>query len=265
MTRRLVLPAIVVLVAIVIWWFNPPANKSPNTAPVKTEPTAAPTIDEIIGEPAIARWEPIEDFDKDIALFESVFWEPDDTTSLRKWIRETPIAGRCVLEIGTGSGLVSLVCLKAGATKVVATDINPAAVRNALYNARELDLLKGFEVRRVPRRDPSAWSVIKDDEQFDLIISNPPWENATPENVSSFALYDPEFQLLTSILKGTNRRLKPHGRLLLAYGCGTAIKTIERLAPDHGLQVKRLDNRNLEDLPEVFLPGMLLELVPTHP
>ena len=265
MTRRLVLPAIVVLVAIVIWWFDRPEDKDRSTAPAKPEETQAPTVDEFIGEPTIARWEPIEDFDKDIALFESVFWEPDDTTSLRKWIRETPIAGHSVLEIGTGSGLVSLVCLKAGATKVVATDINPSAIRNALYNARELGLLEGFEVRRVPRRDPSAWAVIKDDERFDLIISNPPWEDATPEDVSAFALYDPEFRLLTSILEGTTRRLKPNGRLLLAYGCVTAIKTIERLAPDHGLQVKRLDDRNLEDLPEVFLPGMLLELVPAQP
>ncbi|MFK7820448.1 MAG: hypothetical protein AB8G99_17135, partial [Planctomycetaceae bacterium] len=65
---------------------------------------------------------------------------------------------------------------------------------------------------------------------------------------------------LKSVLSGAKDRLKPSGRLLLAYGCVTAIKTIERLAPAHGLTVIRRDERKLTELPEVFLPGMLLEL-----
>lgn len=266
--RRFGLPVLVLMIAALFWWLDQrqDANKVDRDAAAVSESKSSSTqsAEEFVREPSVARWEPVEDFEKEIALFESVFWEPADTTSLRKLIRETDLVrGRDVLEIGTGSGLVSLVCLKAGAQRVVATDINESAVRNAVYNAQQLELLDRFEVRLVPRGDPSAWAVVREGEKFDLIISNPPWEDATPETVAEFALYDPGFALLKSILSGAQERLKPGGRLLLAYGCVTAIRRIEELAPDYRLSVRRLDERSLEQLPEVFLPGMLLELRPS--
>lgn len=267
MTRRLGMPLLVLMIAAGLWWMDRDADDPPADRVSDSGPTETVSPGQFAGDPGITRWEFIEDFDKDVALFESVFWEPTDTTSLRKLIRETDLVkGKRVLEIGTGSGLVSLACLKAGASHVVATDINPQAVSNALYNAREMGLLKqgdgrtNFEVRLVPRRDPSAWSVIDENERFDLIISNPPWEDDKPKQVSDFALYDPEFGLLKSILDGADEHLEPGGRLLLAYGCVTAIRTIRNLAPVHELSYQQLDDRKLDELPEVFLPGMLLEL-----
>ena len=266
MSRRLGMPLLVLAIAAVLWWLDREPDQ-PSAAEPETPGAERVSADDFTGEPEVARWEPIQDFDKDVALFESVFWEPTDTTSLRKLIRETDLVrAKRVLEIGTGSGLVSLACLQAGASHVVATDINPQAVKNALYNAKQLGLLReadgqsNFEVRLVPRRDPSAWSVIGEDERFDLIISNPPWEDDKPKQMSDFALYDPEFGLLKSILSGAEERLEPNGQLLLAYGCVTAIKTIKNLAPVHNLSYKQLDERSLDELAEVFLPGMLLEL-----
>jgi methylase of polypeptide subunit release factors len=194
---------------------------------------------------------------------DSVFWEPDDTLSLRQTISRDPtIKEASVLEIGTGSGLISLCCLHAGAKQVVATDLNPAAVANARYNALQQQSSERLDVRLVPRRDARAWTVIRPEERFDLIVSNPPWENARPESVQQFALYDPGFELLESILSGARDHLNPDGRLWLAYGCKTAILKIEELAAVAGLTVRRLDDRSLDDLPELFLPGMLLELRP---
>jgi hypothetical protein len=46
----------------------------------------------------------------------------------------------------------------------------------------------------------------------------------------------------------------------LAYGCRTAIERIRELAATEGLECELLDDRRLEDLPELFLPGMLIEL-----
>lgn len=37
------------------------------------------------------RWENVEEFSTGIAVFETVFWEPRDTTSLRELIRRTPL------------------------------------------------------------------------------------------------------------------------------------------------------------------------------
>ena len=209
----------------------------------------------------IVRWVSVPELPRDLVILDSVFWEPADTDSLRQRIfRSNFVRNAQVLEVGTGSGLLSLCCLTAGAGRVVATDLNPAAVDNIRENARLLGGLERLDARLVPRRDPSAWSVIGVDETFDLIISNPPWEDQRPESVEEFALYDPGFQLLRSLLGGAKRHLRPGGRMWLAYGCRTAIQTVRRLAGELGLACTLLDARRLEDLPELFLPGMLIEI-----
>lgn len=199
--------------------------------------------------------------EEEIVQFDSVFWEPDDTQSLREMIHSQGIAdGRVVLEIGTGTGLLSLIALSSGANSVVATDINPAAVANAKYNAAMLDLEQGLEVRTVDPADPSAFSVIKPEERFDLILSNPPWEDGTVQAPAEHAFYDPGFALMDSILEGLPTHLRSGGRCLLAYGHRPAITRLLAKAEEHGFQAKLLDDRKLEALPDDFLPGMLIEI-----
>lgn len=70
-----------------------------------------------------------------------------------------------VLEVGTGSGVVSLF-VKDIATKVVATDISPIACRNARLN--------GVPVIRADLHSGIC-------SRFDLIIFNPPYLPTVPE------------------------------------------------------------------------------------
>ena len=167
-----------------------------------------------------------------------------------------------MLEIGTGSGLIALCCLRAGARRVVATDINPQAIRCAAYNAQALKREERLELRLVSQVAPQAFAVIAPNERFDLIISNPPWENQQPQLVAEFALYDRNFELMQSLLGGLREHLRPGGKALLAYGCVSAIRRLEQLAAEQEFRTRRLDDRDLEPLPEVFLPGMLIEV--TH-
>jgi len=198
---------------------------------------------------------------EEIVQFESVFWEPQDTTELRRLIISENLAdGRSVLEIGTGTGLLSLLCLRHGASEVVATDINPAAVACARYNAANLNVDENLSVRQVSREDSAAYAVIEANERFDLILSNPPWEGGTVSQPADHAFYDPDFELLDSILAGLPKHLKPAGRCYLSYGNKQAIRRVQRQAAKHDMVVKVLDDRDLETLSEDFLPGMLLEI-----
>lgn len=209
----------------------------------------------------IVRWVSVPELPQELVILESVFWEPADTDSLRqRIITSAGMRDSRVLEIGTGSGLLSLCCLRAGAAEVVATDLNPAAIDNVRENARQMDWGERLETRLVPRRDPGAWSVAGANERFDYVISNPPWEDRRPESVSEFALYDPGFVLLQSLVSGARDHLRPGGRMWLAYGCRSAIEKILELSREEGLECELLDERRLEDLPELFLPGMLIEL-----
>ena len=213
--------------------------------------------------PETVRWFAVEDFSRKLAVFDTVFWEPRDTVSLRELIRETPlVGGKKVLEIGTGSGLLALCILKHGAEEVVATDVNPNAVRNAAFNAKLFELDDRLEVRLVPLSQTEAFSVIRPSERFDLIISNPPWELGPPRSIEEFAYFDRDFQLLRSCLSGLKDHLRPGGKALLAYGCVDAIRNLERIAADLDLTVTALDERDLRALPAKFLPGMLFEVKP---
>ncbi len=195
--------------------------------------------------------------------FESVFWEPDDTVSLRERIVQGSIAsGRSVLEIGTGTGLIAILCQRHDATRVVATDINPAAVANARYNAAMLGAEKGLEVRQVAADAPEAFSPVASGERFDLIISKPPWEDGEVTRPAEHAFYDPGFVLMDSLLDGLPRHLTPGGRCLLAYGHVPAIRRLLNRAGELGYETEILDDRQLASLPENFLPGMLIEVRP---
>ena len=237
-------------------------------APTRQQPQLEPPVTkaEELGLPAdtlvkLKHWRVVEDFDQDVAQFESVFWEPGDTESLRRLIRDTDLVrDKTVLEIGCGTGLISLCCAQAGAKRVVATDINPSAIANAAYNAEHLGLAEQIEFRLVDRKDSSAFAVLKQGERFDVILSNPPWEDAAVDTYASHAFYDPQFALLRSLITLFRLHLQPGGRVLLAYGCVDAIEKAQAIADEALLDFQIHDDRELSELPNVFLPGMLLEI-----
>lgn len=77
--------------------------------------------------------------------------------------------GERVLEIGTGSGLISVLAALEGA-KVVATDINNIALDCARRNAER----HGVEAD-IDFREGDLFGPIGETEKFDLVIFNPPY------------------------------------------------------------------------------------------
>ncbi len=209
----------------------------------------------------VKAWHSVEGFDQNLAVMETVFWDPRDTESLRQLIDVSDsLQGKSVLEIGTGSGLLSLCCLKAGADRVVATDVNPAAIENTKYNSRRFKFCDRLDARLVPLEEPTAYSVVKPEEKFDLIISNPPWVNGKPETIEEYALYDENFGLLKSVFEGLEDHLNPNGRVWMTYGRTDAIKAIHELAQTHQFELIPRDSRELSQLPEEFFPGFVIEI-----
>jgi len=76
-----------------------------------------------------------------------------------------------VLEIGAGTGIISLYCAQKGAN-VICTDINPFAISIIKKNIdNNFEKIKGT----IEARQGDLFDIINDREFFDLIIFNPPY------------------------------------------------------------------------------------------
>jgi len=95
---------------------------------------------------------------------------------------EEKIKGAKALEIGVGSGVLSIGAVKLGAEKVTALEINPRAKIYAGFNI----LVNGLE-DRIEIRDGDREDIFRpvEGEKFDYIISNPPFE-PTPSGVDYY-------------------------------------------------------------------------------
>ncbi len=143
--------------------------------------------------------------------------------------------GKTVLEIGGGSGPISIYAAKLGAVKVVSTDIDPDAVQAIQANAESLGVGSIVEARLVPADDMSAYSVIEPGEVFDIIISNPPYALDLDAPVNTAATDTGELGF--SIVHGFNVHLQPDGLALLFYDSLFYHQVIKKYARYEGFKV----------------------------
>lgn len=129
------------------------------------------------------------------------------------------------LDIGTGSGCIACTIAKQTGTYVLGVDISSDALRVALDNVTKL----GINNRAVFRKS-DLFSKIREEEKFDMIISNPPYIPADykfePE-----VLHEPRLALIAEenglefyrkIVEEAPKFLKPKGWVLFELGIGEA-------------------------------------------
>ena len=187
----------------------------------------------------------VEELSQEIAIFDNVAFGLG--LPLRKYLnREQVVDGKMILDLGAGSGVLSLIALKNGAKMSVATEINPYAVANAVYNAERFGFKDKMDVRLVPMDKQGAYSVIDNNEKFDLIVSNPPQGREEPEDIYEYSHSDPDLAFLKSILEGLKGHLTPEGKGVFAlYNRG--LELAYQMAKEHGLEVNiylQTQNRN---------------------
>lgn len=107
-----------------------------------------------------------------VSLHDDVYRPSDDTLLLAKAVHAEVRRGERFLEVGCGSGYVSLVAARAGAT-VTCTDANPHAVALARHNAKQ----NGLAVQAV-ETDLLAGLT----GPFDVVAFNPPYLPTAPDD-----------------------------------------------------------------------------------
>jgi release factor glutamine methyltransferase len=140
-----------------------------------------------------------------------------------------------VLDMGTGSG-VGAVFAAPWASRVVAVDINPAAVRCATINALLHGVEAKVEVRHGDLFEPVA------DERFDVILFNPPYFHGQPGTPFEAALWSTD--VLERFVAGLDDHLQSDGCLLLLLSSAGEEQSWLRALAQAGCQIDPLARRD---------------------
>lgn len=135
--------------------------------------------------------------------------------------------GKRFLEIGVGSGVISCLAALNGSSKVVATDINPEAIKNTLLNAKNLSVT-------ISARLGSVFDPITPDELFDVIFWNHPFHCSSEDKNSGDMLlasvFDTNYRFLEIYFREGRTHLAKDGILLLGSSNVARIRLIKELA-----------------------------------
>ncbi|MYW96515.1 class I SAM-dependent methyltransferase [Amycolatopsis rubida] len=121
-------------------------------------------------------------------------------------VAQEPLPGNgspVVFDIGTGTGVLAAILARRGAAEVLATDLNPRAVRCARDNLRRLGLSD-----RVRVLETDLWPA---EQRADLVVCNPPWLPGNPASALELGIYDASSAMLNRFLDGLPGHLTPHG------------------------------------------------------
>lgn len=188
----------------------------------------------------------IEYLGKKFTVYRNVFWPYDDSIPLVQNFVIKP--GESVLDVGTGCGVIAVFAAAKGAGRVVAVDINPAAVRSAKVNVRAHGFAGIIDVRL-----SNLFAAVRADETFDVIIANLPLRNKTAEDVVESSFWDSAFRSHEKFFADVGRHLNSNGRVYMTQANYGAIEEMKQLVKLSGFNIKLIGSKQMPQRdPRIF-------------
>lgn len=159
---------------------------------------------------------------------------------------------KAVLDMCTGSGCIACMLAKLTDALVVGVDISNDALHTAFSNMEKMELFNKATFRK-----SDIYSKIRDDETFDIIVSNPPYIPPSQKaTIQKEVTFDPEIALYTSdekglefyekITKDAPKFLNKGGYLLFELGIGQS-REVAEIMKNYGFS----DIKVLKDLANI--------------
>jgi methylase of polypeptide subunit release factors len=175
-----------------------------------------------------------------------------------KFIADHDFGGKHVADVGTGSGILALAAARAGASAVVATDINPNAALTAAENARDNGLAD-----RVTALCTDLLSAVTPKPVFDVILSSPPKHAGEPRNLADRGWHaGPAYRDIKALFEQARQRLRPGGRLYVMLSSDSDLDLMGELIARAGFSARLAHELS------IFIESLIIyELTPTaeHP
>lgn len=148
------------------------------------------------------------------------------TKTMAKWLLTKPLKNKKVLEIGCGSGALSIITAQQGG-QVFCCDINPAAIEattlNAQKNKVELNIIQSNLFTNIGEKD------------FDIILNNPPYYPKDPGNIEENAWYaGSNHDYFTRLFRDAKPHLAVGGQLYLVLSDECNMELINQTARKAG-------------------------------
>lgn len=157
------------------------------------------------------------------------------TKTLAQWLLKQNLKGKKLLEIGCGSGAISILAAKQEAN-VTCCDIHPPAVQTTLKNAEKNHITVTCLISDLFEKIEK--------NKFDLILNNPPYYPKNPKTTEEHAWYAGEnFEYFERLFGGAKEFLAPSGQILLVLSdeCNTTL--INEIAHKAGFEDQIVYNR----------------------
>jgi release factor glutamine methyltransferase len=133
-----------------------------------------------------------------------------------------------VLDMGTGSGIQAVNAAQT-ASKVVAIDINPEAVKYAKINVTANGLND-----RISVMEGDLFSPLEKGPAFSVILFTPPYLEGMPRSGFEHALFDPEKTLMTRFFSEAQNYLKTDGYIQMLYSSMADHESVLSIARELG-------------------------------
>jgi release factor glutamine methyltransferase len=159
------------------------------------------------------------------------------TQFLADYLLSQQMNGQRVLELGCGSGFLSILCKLRGA-EVVASDISNQAAKNARFNAHlnqvEIQIVRSDLFDQIP---PQA---------FDWILINPPYYAREAKNEADYAWHcGKDFEYFRRLFQSLSSFLHTESRVLMVLTKGCDLNSIFSIAENHGLGFDLLQEKRV--------------------
>lgn len=159
-------------------------------------------------------------------------WSPAyDWSSLFYVENLVEVAGRSFLEIGSGTGVISVFAGRNGASLIVAVDVNEDAVRNTKRN------FERFSISNAEAFVSDGFAAIKG--KFDVVTWNAPYHGARPTDELERGCTDEDYRDIKAFFREVQDHLNPRGLVVFGFSESGDLPLIRRLISDAGLRIKR--------------------------
>lgn len=154
------------------------------------------------------------------------------TKLLLNSIDRLQLKGKTLLELGAGSGLISIYAARKGAV-VTATDINPVAVdcikKNSERNQVEFKIIQSDLFRDIPP------------QRFDIMAINPPFYKKKPITAGDFAWYCGENgEYFSGLFNRLINYIHDRTAVMMVFSEECDLKMIEGIASAHGFGMQKI-------------------------